>query len=480
LLREALTIWRGDPLADLVGAPFADRERARLEDERLDAAEDRIEAELATGDNSSIRELEELAARNPYRERPRRLLILALYRAGRQADALNAYRQAARVLRDDLGLEPSKELRELELAVLRQDPGLDLQDKRPSSAAPSHRGRVAAGALLVAVAAGSGVALVARGGSGKKVIANHAAAFDSRSAKVTEVVPVGLRPSAIASLGSRIFVAGAEDNAVLQLDGSSGRRVRSIPTGGTVTSLSAAGRFLWAVHFRDREVLRIPFDSVGEPVHVLMPHKGTSYSSGVPELPTAVAATTGGAWIGTDRGRLFFARAGGGLRLVATVDLPIRAVAYAPPFVWLAAPRYRGVPGSTEAPGELVRFDLRTQETESVPVGIDPSALAVVGDGVWVATELDGEVFHVDDAGKIATIVDLDTESLAEGTCSGGLPVGCPGTLATSGHFLWAPSARDRTIYRVDTRANRWTRIATQGAPIGVASSAGDVWVAAD
>src|SRR5262245_4884950 len=121
LLGEALDLWHGEALSDLVGEPCADRERARLEDERLEATEDRIEAELEQGDESSIGELQALVALHPYRERLRRLLILALYRAGRQAEALTAYQDAARVLRDELGIEPSKELRDLELAVLRQD-----------------------------------------------------------------------------------------------------------------------------------------------------------------------------------------------------------------------------------------------------------------------------------------------------------------------------------------------------------------------
>jgi hypothetical protein len=86
-----------------------------------------------------------------------------------------------------------------------------------------------------------------------------------------------------------------------------------------------------------------------------------------------------------------------------------------------------------------VRFDLRTQTTESVPVGIDPSA-AVVSDGVWVATEAGGRVVHVDDSAAVATVVNLHTDSVAEGPCSTGQEVGCPGSLAASGRFLWAPS----------------------------------------
>jgi hypothetical protein len=245
-----------------------------------------------------------------------------------------------------------------------------------------------------------------------------------------------------------------------------------------VTGLSGAGRYLWAVEFYDREVLRIPIDAVGAVIHLRLPAERQAMLRPV-EHPVAVAATPEGAWIGTDHGRLFFARAGG-LRRVSSLESPIRALAYAPPFLWIAAPRVRHVTGYAEQPGEVVRFDLRTQAMQSVPVGVDPSALALVGDGVWAATEATGKVVHVDDTGSIATVVDLDAKSVAEGACSSGLAVGCTGSLDAAGRFLWVPSARERAIYRVDTQTNRVTRIPARGEPVGVAFSAGRVWVVAD
>lgn len=125
-LLEALALWRGPALVDVRSEPFAQAEITRLEELRLVAIEDRLEAELGLGrDNELVPELEGLVAEHPVRERLRRLLMLALYRAGRQADALETYREARRVLVDELGLEPGSELRELEQAILRQDPALD-------------------------------------------------------------------------------------------------------------------------------------------------------------------------------------------------------------------------------------------------------------------------------------------------------------------------------------------------------------------
>jgi DNA-binding SARP family transcriptional activator len=122
---EALALWRGPPLADFAYEPFAQTEISRLEELRVAALEDRIDADLALGETASlVPELEALIASHPLRERLRRQLMLALYRGGRQADALRAYREARSAL-DDLGIEPARALRELEAAILRHDPSLD-------------------------------------------------------------------------------------------------------------------------------------------------------------------------------------------------------------------------------------------------------------------------------------------------------------------------------------------------------------------
>jgi DNA-binding SARP family transcriptional activator len=132
-LHEALALWRGPPLDDLSYEPFAQPEIARLEELRLVALEQRIAADLARGRHAElIGELEALIFEQPLRERLRGQLMLALYRSGRQADALAAYRAARRALSDELGLEPSSELREREQAILHQDPALDLPGRTPA------------------------------------------------------------------------------------------------------------------------------------------------------------------------------------------------------------------------------------------------------------------------------------------------------------------------------------------------------------
>jgi DNA-binding SARP family transcriptional activator len=121
-LREALGLWRGPPLVDVCDDGFAQPEIARLDDLRLTCLSERLDADLACGRHAELTgELEALVHRHPLRERLRGQLMLALYRAGRQADALGAYRAAREALVDGLGIEPSLELRALEAAILRHE-----------------------------------------------------------------------------------------------------------------------------------------------------------------------------------------------------------------------------------------------------------------------------------------------------------------------------------------------------------------------
>jgi DNA-binding SARP family transcriptional activator len=127
MLREALSLWRGQPLAEFAYAPWAQSEITRLEELRAEALQQRIETDLALGASAElVPELELLVGQHPHREGLRAQLMLALYRSGRQADALAAYRDARRSLVETLGIEPTLALRQLERSILDQDPGLDL------------------------------------------------------------------------------------------------------------------------------------------------------------------------------------------------------------------------------------------------------------------------------------------------------------------------------------------------------------------
>ncbi len=153
LLRSALALWRGPVLGDLGYERFAQDRAAQLEELRLAAVEERIEADLHLGRHVElVAELEGLAREHPLRERLRAQHMLALYRSGRQAEALESFREARRALVDELGLEPGRGLRELEQAILAQDPALDPPRARVRGRAePARRrglGLIIAGAAL--------------------------------------------------------------------------------------------------------------------------------------------------------------------------------------------------------------------------------------------------------------------------------------------------------------------------------------------
>jgi DNA-binding SARP family transcriptional activator len=169
---RAFALWRGPALVDVRGETFARSAAERLEESRLAALEDRIDADLDAGQHAAlVGELEQLVEERPVRERLRGQLMLALYRSGRQAEALDVYRRTRSLLADELGLEPSPELRELEQAILRQDAAL--RRERPHAAAePATQKRrsmwplVALGVAVLAALAIGGAYLALRGGNG--------------------------------------------------------------------------------------------------------------------------------------------------------------------------------------------------------------------------------------------------------------------------------------------------------------------------
>jgi DNA-binding SARP family transcriptional activator len=171
LLEQALALWRGPALADFAFEQFAQAEIRRLEELRLVAVEERIDADLELGRHGDVTgELEALAAAHPLRESLRRQLMLALYRSGRQAEALDAYQEARARFVEELGIEPGPELRQLQAEILRQGAGLAV----PGAAvvAPDHEGEI-----VKALLAGRIVPVIGLDGAGD--LAEHlASAFD--------------------------------------------------------------------------------------------------------------------------------------------------------------------------------------------------------------------------------------------------------------------------------------------------------------
>ncbi len=238
LLREGLALWRGAPLAELDDS-FARAERGRLEEQRLAALEQRVDAELALGRHAElVPELEGLVREQPLRERLRGQLMLALYRCGRQADALEVYRSGRRLLDEELGLKPDDALQRLERAILNHDPSLE--------------------SPVVAGAERPSVARRRRASSRTNAPPpDSVAVIDQQRSRVVGHVPVGRRPVAIAIGHGSVWVANADDGTVSRIHPDRREVIRTIGIGAPAIDLAVATDAVWVANGSDGTVSRI-------------------------------------------------------------------------------------------------------------------------------------------------------------------------------------------------------------------------------
>ena len=205
-LREALGLWRGEALAEFAYEPFAQTASAHLAEVRLEAFESLFDAELELGRHGeATAELKALVAAHPLRERLRGQLMLALYRSGRQAEALEAYREGRLILDRELGLEPDVELRRLEQAILAQDPALGRVEKpRPQRSRTVRRRRLAVVVVAVAAACALAAGVFALADWGEKtpaVTPNSLVKLDVDTGEIEDVIPVGRDPGQVVIVG---------------------------------------------------------------------------------------------------------------------------------------------------------------------------------------------------------------------------------------------------------------------------------------
>jgi DNA-binding SARP family transcriptional activator/streptogramin lyase len=243
LLQEALAFWRGPTLAGLQLESFGRDEVAQLDELRLTALMDRIDCDLAQDRHERVLgELQVLVVEHPFRERLRSQQMLALYRADRQADALDAYQQARHTLLDELGIEPSEALQRLQQAILRHDPALEtptgtaavngLTSVPPPPAAPpepgeqplQHRFRprrwqlALTGLVILAAAATLAAVLSTSSSAAPHVVPNSLVRIDPRSGKIVSVTPVGAEPQGIAVTATGIWTNNLTENVVTRYD----------------------------------------------------------------------------------------------------------------------------------------------------------------------------------------------------------------------------------------------------------------------
>jgi len=464
-LDMALSLWRGEPLGDLDSISFVEGERARLEELRLGAMEERVEAQLALGQHAVvIAGLQSLVRDHPLRERLRGQLMLALYRSGRQAEALEVYRQGRHLLADDLGLEPGEPLQRLERAILEHDPKLGSiappparQPPRPEEppaqrAAPRARVRrrrvgVIAGACVFAgVVAGLTVALTRGGQAHVDVIPNSIAVIDSGTNRLAGDVPVGTRPLAVASGAGGIWVC-RDGGTVAQIDPASRKVVgRPVDVGTDCNDVAVGFGSVWVAGGDDDRVVRIDPGSTpevedviqgdgvagsAEPVLWVATGAGSVWATQgrrllrispktgrrlqtIPIPPAAgLAAGPALAWVvtATDRNQLLAFGAAGRRQFEKTLDANAVSPVASGAAVWLVV--YVGL-------GEVQRRSVSapTQINGHFGLGRYPLAVAL-GDGAAWVVNTEGTVWRLDEA---LTSVDkrIDTAATARSSLAVG------------------------------------------------------------
>jgi DNA-binding SARP family transcriptional activator len=483
-LREAQALWRGTPLADFAYEDFAHGEIGRLEELRLAALEERVEADLALGRHAElVPELETLVSAHPLRERLRGQLMVALYRCGRQAEALEEYRQARLLLDQELGLEPGQALQDVERAILRQDAWLE----PPLRNAPRHDGisvvvprrlrrrsaalLLARGILLGGGAAAATVVELTGGSSRRQPVQNAVGAIDESTGRVVSYTEVGASPSDVAVGEGSVWVLNADDRTVSRIDLRTRAIVKTFATGGTPTDLAVGAGAVWignGTPTRAGNIGDVYTASVSrvDPRSTLVT-RTLALRGPLRLVPTAVyepdrlpgvtqiAVGAGAVWaIDPDRSvSRVDPRTG---RLVARIDVvATHAIAAGPAGVWVIGK------GPT-----VTRIDPRTNRAGQT-IWLEASGLAgiaVGGGSIWVTDPTDGLVWRVEPGpNPVTRSIDVGVGATS---------------IAFADGAVWTTNFIEGGIIRIDPRTNTVaSRIAVAATPQGVAAGSGSAWV---
>jgi YVTN family beta-propeller protein len=457
-LREALALWRGPALADFSYEAFAQLEIARLEELRLGALEERNDAELALGEHARlVVELEALAGAHPLRERFIAQLMLALYRSGRQADALQRYRDARRGLVEELGIEPGPELQQLERAILEQDPAL-APPRRVSARPPAAAAlRVRRGGLLITAGglillAATIAAVLSLAGGGVRLAGDEVGAIATGSGQVISAVRIAAPPTSVA-VGSdgAIWVASAAAGTLSSIDPKT-QAITQIPVGSDPVAVTvAADGSIWVANSSDGTVSRVSSENdmvVGSPVSV---------GAG----PSALVATPNAVWVVNTLSASVSKIDIASDRVVATIPVGSEPVGIAAGAgsVWVA----------DEGDGTVYRLDQQTGAEVAAPIPVGDGAIGIAfGDGAaWVVNSTDG------------TLSRIDAQS---NTVTAAITVGQgPHDVAVGPRRVWVSDEYGNAIAQVDPvtlAVVRTTRI--NSAPLGLALAGDRLWVATD
>jgi ABC-type transport system substrate-binding protein/DNA-binding SARP family transcriptional activator len=456
-LRAALQLWRGNALGDLSYEPFAQAEVARLEELRLGAAEDLIESDLALGRHTDVvSEIEALVAAHPLRERLRGQLMIALYRGGRQAGALEAYQAARRTLVEELGLEPSPALQRLERAILQQDASLDLPIDAVTVRAPAYgqgtgtpaRGGTSRKKTLLTVAAALTVATALLVAAATRVSAHLAAApntigvIDTGHTNLSSVVTGVGRPNGVAYGAGAVWVTDSAGDLLLRVD-SAGQVIDRIPVGRGPAGVTVGDGEVWVANELDGTVSEVN------------PEAGTQVATiQVGIGPSVIAFGYGSVWVANESGDSLTRIDADTGKVAATIRLDSSPAGIATGIgaVWV----------TSQETGELLRIDPGDDRPSlAIAIGQSPDGVAVGAGSVWVA-----------DTGGALTRFDPRTGQ-AQTTKVGG----SPSDVLYSGDAVWVTDSMSGAVSRITPRTGATRLVHLGSEPTDLAAAGNRVWV---
>jgi DNA-binding SARP family transcriptional activator/streptogramin lyase len=522
LLQEALALWHGPTLAGIQLESLCRDEVAQLDDLRLAALMDRIDCDLALGRHEQVLgELNVLVREHPLRERLRAQQMLALYRADRQADALDAYAEVRRALVDDLGIDPSEALQRLQQAILRHDPALatpegtaavnglpqsaaappptptaGADDPAPLSRFRPRRWQLALAVIVAASAAAVAAALSTSAGASPHVVPNSLVRIDPRSGKIVAVIPVGAEPQEIAVTPRGIWTDNLTEGTVTRYD----LRTHDVQTLGSPPEpfdVAADAGNTWVSSLRNSSIItRFAFGTGGpsagwgplDPSHTseihLPPPGAVSLALGSGYLwavagPKTTPGTDDRVWLvdpASDRvvrllrlGRETTSIAfGGGAAWIGAFASERELLSTPPPWKaasWLFSVKF-GAAGARKQ-----SYRLETGDTSG------PSAVAVGYGKVWVLTCGNCNIGYDNqkllefdpDRGKIVKRIPLGSRN--------------PNALAVGAGFVWFANQIDASVTQLDPKTHGIVRSVSVGSPstaaiCGIAATRDALWVA--
>jgi YVTN family beta-propeller protein len=459
----ALSLWRGPVLADLADYDFVAHFARRLDELRLETEEARIDAELMLGHHvSMVAELGSLVESYPLREHLQAQRILALYRSGRQADALDAYRQVRVQMLDELGIEPGTELTALHRAILNQDPGLlpesgsdgRKQDGGTPGRPSTRHGVRRTTKVLVSVAVVGALCLVAAGVHAVRT--SHAPGLTTLPANSVvridgngtfhEVVKVGVSPDGVALSKGAAWVANTSADTVSKIDLVRDVLVQTTPVGNAPQAMAVSGSDLWVVNSQGSSVSRLSLKTA-QVVDTIA----------VGNQPAAIAIGPSGVWVANTAD-------GTVVRIDPATDEtddPV-AVGLRPDGIAVDA---KTIWVSNGGDGTVSPIDASTQTVgSSISVGAGPAGIVATDDAVWVANSLSQSTTRIDPENRRVQAV---------------IPVGDgPQSIAMVGSRPWVSNEFDGTVTVIDPAANSASRRIATGASVrGLVSTGSSAYV---